>query len=68
MLNWRDYKHVADRYRVYDAFGSELDFAAMWEDLYDRFGAAPDGTGNIVFDTEEGRSMFVLCHSKQRND
>lgn len=68
MLNWRDYKHVADRYRVYDAFGSELDFAAMWEDLYDRFGAAPDGTGNIVFDTEEGRSMFVLCYSKQRND
>ena len=67
MLNWRKFKHVSAAYWRRDEWGGELDSQAMWEDLYDRFGAAPDGTGNIVFDTEEGQLMFLLTYPAQES-
>lgn len=68
MLNWKQYKHVTDAYRTTDEFGTELDGEAMWNDFRDQFGAYPDGTGNIWFDTEEGELMFILKHTKQHDN
>jgi hypothetical protein len=67
MLNWREYKHVTEPYWTKDEFGLELNTAQMWEDFMEQFGAYPDDTGNIWFDTEEGEAWFMLKFAKNDN-
>jgi hypothetical protein len=67
MINWKQYKHITDAYRTIDEFGTGFDGEKLWAELEEQFGAYPDGTGNIWFDTPEGELAFILKYAQNDN-